>query len=436
MLIFAETLPPRLIYAFQVLLDDVRDSLRFTSDVSEYERESGAKLWYSISRPSQGGIHLQSGSLLFQLEYNRVRPELVMWNAVPGLFPVSGGDVPFDLPSAVFFLITRMEEYWTFQSDDMGRFTSDSSLSHRLSILERPIIDEWRLQLYDLIEQRNPGLRLPRRKFSFLSTIDIDHAYAFLHKSTTRTVGALVRDFFQGKMSLFRRRMRVLRNKEKDPYDTYDYMDAAHEKYGVTPKYFILVGDLGEYDTGLSYDQKDFRKLVQRISKKHETGLHPSVGSHKRYNTIIREKSRLEHIVGKPCTLSRQHYLLLRFRTTYRLLKAAGIRHDYSMGYADNIGFRAGTARPFAWFDLKKDECTDLIIHPLMVMDTTLRKYLQLEPAAAKAATRRIVAATAAVGGEFVSLWHNETLSEEGDWEGWRDVWEYTLSLAREFGAE
>jgi hypothetical protein len=433
MLIFAETLPPRVLYAFQVLLDDLCDTLRFTCDPMEYESYTGAKIWYSLSRPSGGGVHLQSGSMLFQLEFNRVRPEACSWGDLPGLFPVSGGDIPFDLPGAVFFLVTRMEEYWSFQSDDMGRFTADSSLSNRLALLDRPIIDEWRLKLYTLLEERNSGLNIPRRKFSFLSTIDIDHAYAYLHKGAARTVGALARDLLQGKVALFRRRMNVLRRKERDPYDTFDYMDAMHEKYNIVAKYFFLVGDHGEFDTGLSYEQKDFRLLLQRISKKHETGLHPSVGSHRRYSTITREKSRLEHIIGKPCTSSRQHYLLLRFRTTYRLLKAAGIRHDYTMGYADNVGFRAGTARPFRWFDLKKDEATELTVHPLMVMDATLRKYLQLEPTAAKALTRRMVEATARVGGEFVCLWHNETLCNEGDWKGWREVWEYTLSLAGEF---
>ena len=27
-------------------------------------------------------------------------------------------------------------------------------------------------------------------------------------------------------------------------------------------------------------------------------------------------------------------------------------------------------------------------------------------------------------GGDFVSLWHNETVAEQGEWVGWRAVWE------------
>jgi hypothetical protein len=32
-----------------------------------------------------------------------------------------------------------------------------------------------------------------------------------------------------------------------------------------------------------------------------------------------------------------------------------------------------------------------------------------------------------ATGGEFVSLWHNETVAEQGDWVGWRAVWEEAI---------
>jgi hypothetical protein len=293
-------------------------------------------------------------------------------------------------------------------------------------------VDEWRIAFHQLIEQRFPSVSIQPRRFNFLSTIDVDHAYAYLHKGLYRTAGALVRDAIKGQYALLKERTKVLMGKEKDPYDTYDYIDKQHKFYNAESIYFFLLGDPGEFDTGLHFEQSDFRKLIQRIGRKVPVGLHPSVGSHKRFNTIVREKSRLEHIIGKPCAASRQHYLLLKFRTTYRLLKAAGIKEDYSMGYHDNVGFRAGTARPFDWFDVKKDEVSTLRIHPVMVMDTTLRKYLDLDLDQAKDLTERIMRETHKVGGQFVSLWHNETLSDHKEWKGWREVWERTLQYSRE----
>ena len=30
-------------------------------------------------------------------------------------------------------------------------------------------------------------------------------------------------------------------------------------------------------------------------------------------------------------------------------------------------------------------------------------------------------------GGDFVSLWHNETVAEQGEWIGWSAVWEEAI---------
>ena len=34
------------------------------------------------------------------------------------------------------------------------------------------------------------------------------------------------------------------------------------------------------------------------------------------------------------------------------------------------------------------------------------------------------------VHGEFVSLWHNESLGDTGRWKGWREVYEEMVKLA------
>ena len=97
------------------------------------------------------------------------------------------------------------------------------------------------------------------------------------------------------------------------------------------------------------------------------------------------------------------------------------------MGYADVPGFRAGTSFPFPWFDLKINEATSLLIHPVVVMDSTLNSYLRLSPQQAKETIDLLRNEVRAVGGEFTSLWHNETVAERGVWKGWRQVWQYCL---------
>jgi hypothetical protein len=129
----------------------------------------------------------------------------------------------------------------------------------------------------------------------------------------------------------------------------------------------------------------------------------------------------LETITQKNVTNSRQHFLRLNFPTTYRALIQAGITDDFTMGYADAVGFRAGVAVPFQWFDLLENKITTLTIHPFMAMDATLKQYLNLNPAKAAQIVIDLAKATQKYGGQMITLWHNSSFTEE--WKGWKEAY-------------
>jgi hypothetical protein len=432
MIFFTDQITKRLQYAVKVVLEDVKEPILFTNREEEFIQATGAKIFYADRTPSVPCIHIWPSGLLFQRDYIRSKMPLAEWQEIKGFCPVPGGEVPFDIFSSTFFVITRFEEYWRFKGDDFGRFRAEDSLQSHNKMLDTPVVDIWRQKFNRLLQSRFPQIPIEERQYSFLSTIDIDSAYAYLHKGLYRTIGGFGKDIVRFDFKNLKRRIRVLRGSVNDPYDTYAYMDEQHQNHKAEALYFFLVSDFGEYDRNLPISSTAYSKLITNRSKKYGVGLHPGVGSHRRFDVIISEKSRIEKLIGRPCVHSRQHYLILKFRTTYRLLRAAGIRHDFTMGFHDQPGFRAGTARPFLWFDLKKDETSNLMVHPFMIMDTTLKKYMNLPPQEAIARTAEMIEQVKKVGGEFICIWHNETLCNDGEWSGWREVWEKTLQLASE----
>ena len=100
------------------------------------------------------------------------------------------------------------------------------------------------------------------------------------------------------------------------------------------------------------------------------------------------------------------------------------------MGYASHAGFRAGMAMPFPFFDLIKDEVTPLMIHPVSVMDVTLKDYLRLNTEESLGKISSLIETVRSVNGEFVSLWHNESLGDYGRWQGWRQVYSEMVRMA------
>lgn len=97
------------------------------------------------------------------------------------------------------------------------------------------------------------------------------------------------------------------------------------------------------------------------------------------------------------------------------------------MGFASQTGFRAGTCTPFKFFDLNNNRQTKLVIHPFQVMDVTLKNYMQLQPEEAWQLTEKLMLEIKNVNGTFISLWHNESLSDSGQWQGWTKVFQQIL---------
>jgi hypothetical protein len=65
------------------------------------------------------------------------------------------------------------------------------------------------------------------------------------------------------------------------------------------------------------------------------------------------------------------------------------------------------------FYDLSKEEETELKIFPFQIMDATLNKYLKLSENEAISNIEKIVNKVKEVNGTFISLWHNESLSNQ-----------------------
>jgi hypothetical protein len=423
--IYSEEDSPRLRYIAGIILGDI---LGLSWEVTTDKRRLGKHpvINYSDEKIA-GSFKITPYSILFEKGISQREIQVSEWKGMPVFFQTSSdSDLPFDIFAASFFLVSRYEEYLEFKPDKFGRFASGSSLAFKNGFLDKPVIDIWAKEMVKAFLKRFPNLVFRRNEYKALLTIDTDQPFAYLGKSIFRSIGGLIRDKI-GSHPDTGDRYRTIAKGEKDPYDVYDYLIENIQKIDADALFFFPVGDRSKHDSNPSWKNIEYKNLIHKIAGKFKVGLHPSFTAGGDGSLVGSEGLRLKSILGREITFSRFHYIRLLMPKSYRILLGCGITEDYSMGYPDEPGFRAGIARPYFFYDVQADQQTNLRIIPFQVMDATLINYKKLDPEGSKQLILNLINETRKAGGLFVSIWHNTSLLDNNEWKEWRGVFEFMV---------
>lgn len=433
MLVYSHSITNRVRYIFNVMLGDMLGlKLNFTSDKEAFLASEEAKLSYTHSKLGDE-IHFRSIGLLHEkgVQDQNIR---VVENEHGKYFYAHNSqesELNFDVFAAAFFLLSRYEECLPHLRDQYNRFEATESLGYKNDFLTEPVVDQWLLRIRNIIAKKHPETSFKKRKYTFVNTIDIDNAYAYKNKGFMRTAGAYGRAISKGDLKEVIERTQVLFGSRQDPYDTYDFQLQTQKEFGIETIYFFLLADYGVNDKNVPHYNQEFQSLIKHLADYAQVGIHPGFNSNEKNDKLTTEKKRLDNIIHRAVTKSRQHFLILHIPHTYQRLIENDITEDYSMGYAASVGFRAGTCTPYKFYDLDLETPTELTVYPFAMMEATLKYYMKLTPEESKSIVSEIVRKVKNVDGTFMSLWHNETLSDTGIWEGWRDVFLHMIREAK-----
>ena len=427
LLLYSYTITPRLQYIVDFIGKELFDEpITITTDKMEFTGFTGPRFNYSGTDYSEQEFFIKAIPLLFETGIQPQPIECFEVNYRKAFFQTSG-DFPFDILAASFYLLSRYEEYLPYNKDEYGRYAHTNSIAFKEHFLRLPLVNIWLQGLKDALKLKFPSLVFKRRNFKYLPSYDIDIAYSYAEKGFLRNMGGFVKAIQKNKWGLVKERWNVLRNRQKDPFDSYEWLDALHLYCKVKPIYFFLVAQILQgYDRNIPTSSKALQELITYLSYVYKIGVHPSwQSSVNTQNKILKEeKEWLEVIVEKEIFHSRQHYIKFTLPEGFRRLIECGITRDYSMGYGSINGFRASVASSFYWFDLEKNEATTLLLFPFCFMDANAFYEQKLSPQKAYEELIYYYNTVKKLNGLLITIWHNNFLGTDKEFSGWKEIYE------------
>jgi len=357
LLIVSEQSTPRLSYILHFIGEAWNMDVKLVQ--SAPIKSNDVVIYYGPNEKNIAGVNIPCCKLLFENDIHPLKQEWNKENQCLEHFCIDGKP---DYFSAIFFHLSRYEEYLPTPLDSLGRFDYKCSVAYKNKALNTPLVDVYLDKLLLQIQTVYPTFRIAKKKGTFTPTMDIDVAFDYKGRSFPRTIGAYLKDLKSLELgNIWQRTITLLRLKP-DPAFIFDKLKNQNILF------FIHVGKYGKLDKSCGLKNPQFKSFLKSLSPKN-IGLHPSFQSHLLSDEVALEKQKLQELSEKNISASRQHFIKMLLPESYELLSAIGITDDYSMGWPQIPGYRAATVQNHNFYNLRTNEESTLRLHPFVWMD-------------------------------------------------------------------
>ncbi len=410
LLIYTQKLTPRITYIFKHICTRILGvEIKFTSKIEEFVAFEGMKFSYGKKRLGNE-LFFQNVELLLEQGFSDVAIKVENWEDSKCFFPVSeNSDLPFDIFAASFYLLSRYEEYLPHVKDEFGRFPAAESLASRKAFLTSPVIDIWILKFKNTLIFRFPEIKFKKQKFKTTSVITVSHVFNFQNKGFLRSLIGVVKDLWNLKFSRVSDRIKVQIRLKKDPYNVFDELIGLVKQHKMKLIFMFQLSNFNVHDRNINYNRLNYREIIKYVADYSKVGLRLGYFAITDSEALKVEKKRFENIIHGPLqnVINSKYNLVLP--ENYGFLNELEIPNDYSMGYPETIGFRAGTSLSFLFYDINLEITTPLKIHPYVYHSQVahFRSSTEIQDA-----LNKIIGTLKIVNGSMLTVFKNRDFSE------------------------
>jgi hypothetical protein len=364
-LIYVPKITPRINYTFRQLCVRILGfDIRFTNKIETFIGHKGIKFSYANQRLGNE-VYIQSFGLLEEQGVNDIEISVSEWEEQPYFFKTSKqSDIPYDIFAASFYLMTRYEEYLPHVKNENGDFPATESLGYKNNFLTKPIINIWMLRFVEVLHNKFESLEpiMPNKKLQV--NIAVKKAFKYRKLGISRSFVGFTSDLLRFKLKEVFLRIKTWFKPEIDPYNVYDELVRFKTKNNFGMDFMFQLGDYSLYTKNINFRKRVYKKLIKSMGDYCEIGLLPSFEAISDAEQLRKEIKRFEHIANHELKSIMIKDRSINFPEFYIGLDKTDIVKDFSMGYYDHLGFRAGTCTPFLFYDLNLEQASPIEIRP------------------------------------------------------------------------
>lgn len=409
-LIYTSTLTPRINYTFRQVCGNILGlEIKFTSKIEEFIAHEGPKLSYGKQKLGNE-LFIQQAELLLEQGFTDIDVRVAKWDETVCFFKVSEqSGLPFDIFAASFFMLSRYEEYLPHVKDEFGRYPFQESTAYKQDFITQPVVDIWAHKFKKVLLERFPQMSFDSKGFRNRNILAVSQAYKYRKKGIVRAIGSSFRDFFSLQLKELIERFRVLTFLKKDPYDVYNELVAFSKKENIPWCFMFQLSNYSVRDKNIGYNKIKYHALIKSMGDYGEIGLLPGYEALFRFKTLRVEKKRWEGIVNRPLKFLLSNMYDINLPDLYNNFDTLEFERDFSMGFVDTIGFRAGTCTPFLFYDINFERISPLILETPVFNSKVLKNMSYFE---VKTTLEKIKAEVQQVEGKLVLIFENSDFAE------------------------
>lgn len=349
--------------------------ISFTSSLDAFVAFSGPKFSYA-AHPLGQEFHVYASGFLTEQGISYQELKKGEWRGLQVLFAHNNSSrIPFDIFAASFYCLSRYEEYLPHLKDEDNRYPAVASWLTTADCLEIPLVDAWAAAFLKELQREFPDLTLSEKEIDspIRPFFTITSPFKYLYKPSLTKLGQWLQSVWQLNLWDALEQCLVELRLLRDPFDTYDQMIPVLSKGKVKPAFYFLFAQKPYEGIATAIYNTKLQALIKGVSDDFPVSVLLSHHAQQGAEELAYELNNVKQLIHRPILRARFHRGIGTLAEGYAKLLEQEVHHDLSMGYEEEIGYRASTAVPFYYYDLENEYQTPLLLHPIVATEKGLR---------------------------------------------------------------